>query len=117
MGQEYPKCRIANAPYTNPENYALGTLNGYLKQSRDRSEFDCTGIDYVQTISGLYADRDRHLIRRPVTIWNADTAEITLIDIYDNTATLTVDEFNRGGRFRIDECFTGSELSDRPLPT
>ncbi len=124
MGQEYPKCRIANAPYTNPENYALGTLNRYLKQSRDRFEFDCTGMDYVQTIAGLYADRDHHVIRRPVTIWNADTAEITLIHRPDKAASLTVDEFNRGGRFRMKENFRSkpsiiaspSEPSEGPHP-
>jgi hypothetical protein len=79
-------------------------------------------MDYVQTIAGLYADRDHHVIRRPVTIWNADTAEITLIHRPDMAATLTIDEFNRGGRLWMKENFKSfprqnpSEPSQRPHP-
>jgi len=113
-GEEWPKCRIANTPLNNPENYSVQTLNNYLERSREKSTFTCTGLDYVQTIAGLYADRDDDIIRRPVTIWNADTAEITLVDDIGRSVSLSVDGLNHGGKLRMDEHIVNSCTNPEP---
>lgn len=98
MGEdkEYPACRITNTPLNNPENYAIQTLNNYLRQSQERSECICTGMDHVQTITGISNDRDIDQIRKPVTVWNTATDEIDLLRPMKNPVGISVDELNGG---------------------
>lgn len=94
-----PPCNIDNAHVQNPENYAIKTLNRYLKQSREKPQYTCPGMDYIQTITGIYESRSQDTIRRPVTIWNTETDEIELIDTSDFVFSMTLEELSAGAEF------------------
>jgi len=102
MQEEYPSCRLDNTPLRNTENYAIETLNRYLEQSREKPGLTCTGLDYVQTITGIHEDRDLDYIRRPVTIWNTNTDEVELFGPLGQTVSITIDELNAGAQLRMD---------------
>lgn len=98
MGEdnEYSACRITYTPVNNPENYAIQTLNNYLRQSQERSECICTGMAHVQTITDISNDRDIEHIRKPVTVWDTDTDEIDLFRPVQNPVSISLDELNGG---------------------
>lgn len=102
MQDEYPSCRIDNTPLRNTENYSIQTLNRYLEQSREKPELTCTGLDYLQTITGIHQNRDIDYIRRPVTIWSTKTDEIELVGPLGQTTSITIDELNAGAQLRMD---------------
>ncbi|SNR66426.1 hypothetical protein SAMN06266787_1096 [Halorubrum ezzemoulense] len=96
-----PPCNIDNTPLRNIENYAIDTLNKYLKQSRESPKLACPGMDYVQTITGIYESKNSNLIRRPVTVWNTNTDEIELLAPMDRKCSITLEELNAGAELRM----------------
>lgn len=102
MRQEYPSCSIDNTPIRNGENYSLKTLNRYLKQSQEKSQLTCTGMDYVQTLTGMSQRRNIDAIRKPVTIWHTNNDTIELHGPLGKTASITVDELNAGAKLRME---------------
>lgn len=46
-------CTLVNAPYNNPENYSLKTLNEYVTRSQNAPKYSCYGIDRVTTLTAL----------------------------------------------------------------
>ncbi|MCD2201396.1 hypothetical protein LPA44_16115 [Halobacterium sp. KA-4] len=101
VDDEYLPCDIDNAPLSNPENYAIKTLNRYLKQSRENPQLACPGMDHIQTITGIYESRHDESIRRPVTIWNTNTNEIELLMPDYRTTSITLEELNAGAKLRL----------------
>jgi hypothetical protein len=97
-----PFCRIDNTPLRNPENYSVKTLNRYLKQSRENPELSCTGMDYVQTLTGVYEDRGNGILRTPITIWDTTIGEIRLLGpAGEERDSITIEELHQGHELRI----------------
>ncbi|WP_144049947.1 hypothetical protein [Halorubrum sp. C191] len=96
-----PPCNIDNAHLQNPENYAIETLNRYLEQSRNKPQYTCPGMDYVQTITGIHESRSFDPIRRPVTIWDTNTDEIKILRPSDRISSITLEELNAGTKLRM----------------
>lgn len=90
-----PPCNIDNAHVKKPKNYAIKTLNRYLKQSREKPQYTCPGMDYIQTITGIYESRSRNLIRLPVSIWRTDTDEIEFINRSKTRSSITLEQLDR----------------------
>lgn len=103
LEDDAPRCNIDNAPVNSPDNYAITTLNRYLKQSREKHSCVCTGMDYVDTLTGLYERCNLNYIRRPVSIWNTNTNEIELHGPLGRTISITLEELNAGAKLRMNQ--------------
>ena len=64
-------CSIVNAPFHNPENYAIETLNDYIERSSN-SPFSCEGIDKIATLTSLH---DQIAEKHSTLRWNTPPSD------------------------------------------
>lgn len=96
-------CSIANTPLRGTQNYSIQTLNDYLQKSQESGQYTCTGIDYVQTITGIHERRDSDAVRKPIAIWNTNTDEIELHTQVGTIESITLEDLNSGASLRASD--------------